>query len=103
MAQTSKAMHHLHKKRPGLFNNTIEKLAYAAGMASPIVTLPQLFQIWSNQSAAGISLTTWVSYLVIVIIMTLYGIIHREKPLIIMYAPLVVIDLLIIIGAILYP
>ncbi|MFW6285970.1 MAG: hypothetical protein ACOC16_02255 [Nanoarchaeota archaeon] len=102
MAQTSKAMHHLHKKKPGLFNNTIEKLAYIAGIASPIVTLPQLIQIWIFKDASGISLITWISYLLIVVIMTLYGIIHKEKPLIIMYGSLIMIDLLIIIGAIIY-
>ncbi|MBD3261904.1 MAG: hypothetical protein GF334_09610 [Candidatus Altiarchaeales archaeon] len=102
MAQTSKALHHLHKKKPSLFNNTIEKLAYVAGVASPVVTLPQLFQIWITHDASGISLITWISYLLIVTIMTLYGIVHKEKPLIIMYGSLIIIDLLIIIGAILY-
>lgn len=102
MAQSAKAMHHFHKKKPAMFNNSIEKLAYVAGIASPIVTLPQLFQIWITKNADGLSLITWVSYLFIVIIMTMYGIIHKEKPLIIMYAPLIVIDILIIIGAIIY-
>jgi len=100
MAQTSKALHHLHKN--SRFNSTIEKLAYVAGIASPIVTLPQLFQIWITHDASGISLITWISYLLIVIIMTIYGIIHKEKPLIIMYGSLILIDLLIIIGAIIY-
>jgi uncharacterized protein with PQ loop repeat len=102
MAQSTRILHHLHKKRPNLFNNTIEKLAYVAGIASPIATLPQLFQIWISQNASGISLITWVSYLLIVTIMTLYGIIHKEKPLIIMYSSLVIIDLLIIVGIIIY-
>lgn len=100
MVQSARAMHHLHKKE--LFDSTIEKLAYIAGIASPIATLPQLFSIWASQDATGVSLLTWVSYLLIVVIMTLYGIVHRERPLIIMYGSLALIDILIITGAILY-
>jgi uncharacterized protein with PQ loop repeat len=102
MGQASKAMRHLHKKKPDLYSNTVEKLAYAAGIISPIVTLPQLIQIWISKDATGVSLITWVSYLIIVLIMTSYGVLHKEKPLIIMYGTLIPIDFLIILGAIIY-
>ena len=102
MAQTAKTMHHLHKKKPNNFNSTIEKLAYAVGIASPIVTLPQVLQIWMTQNASGVSLVTWVCYLVIVTVMTMYGIIHKEKPIIIMNGSLIFVDLLIIIGILMF-
>ena len=102
MAQVSRLLHYFHRKKQNLFNSSIERLAYIAGIASPIVTLPQLIQIWTTRDASGVSLITWFSYLVIVIIMTLYGIIHKEKPLIIMYGSLIIVDSLIIIGTIIY-
>lgn len=102
MAQSSKIIHFFSRRKTGVFENTIERLAYLAGIASPIATIPQLLQIWVTKNAEAISLVTWTSYLLIVTIMALYGVMHKEKPLIIMYVPLIIIDALIIIGALMY-
>jgi len=100
MPQTAKAIHHFYQKK--IFKNTIDKLAYPAGIASAIFTLPQLFKIWTSQNTSGVSLITWAAYLVIAIIMTFYGIIHKEKPLILMYGLLTLINFLITLGIIIY-
>lgn len=61
MAQESKILHFFHKNKPSLFKSTIEKFAYIAGIASPVVTLPQVFQIWISRDSLGVSLVTWIS------------------------------------------
>lgn len=102
MSQTASFLHHAHKNHSLRFNSIIEKLAYLAGIANPIGTFPQLYQIWMNKDAAGVSLFTWTSFLVISMIMALYGILHHEKPLIMMYSSLIVVNLLIVIGILIY-
>lgn len=56
---------------------------YAAGVVSPMMTLPQIWQIWEAQSAEGVSLITWSSYLFFSVLWLFYGVIHKEKPIII--------------------
>jgi len=33
-----------------------DKLVYVAGIATPILTLPQLFEVWINKNAVGVSI-----------------------------------------------
>jgi len=102
MPQSAKALHHFHKNKHYLYENTIEKLAYAVAFLTPIVTLPQIFQIWLTKDASGVSLLTWISYLFIATVMTLYGILYKEKPLIMMYTSMLFINAAIITGVVLY-
>ena len=102
MAQTVNAIRHLHKKSALNYKSIIEKLAYIAGILNPICTLPQLFQIWINKNTEGVSMFTWFSFFIISIIMTLYGFAHKEKPLILMYGFLVLINFFIVLGIFIY-
>ena len=79
-----------------------DKLVYIAGIATPILTLPQLFEVWVNKNAIGVSLFTWCSYLLMAIIFSIYGFLHKEKPLIIMYVSMSIIEFFLIIGIIIY-
>lgn len=104
-------LHHHHKKKRGIkrmfhfsrkWKKSIDRFAYAGGVAAPILTIPQLLEIWIGQSAAGVSLFTWGSYLILSIYWTAYGIIHRYKPIIVMYASQASIQIFIILGILLY-
>lgn len=55
---------------------------YAVALLSPIMTLPQVTQIWIEKNVAGVSLLTWSSYTVFAVFWLTYGLIHREKPII---------------------
>ncbi len=102
MSQGLVAQDHSSIRKPLQLSGLINKLAYVAGIASPIATLPQLFEIWINKDASGVSTISWFSYCVIALIMGAYGIIHKEKQLIIMYSGLALVNLLVAIGSILY-
>lgn len=89
-------------KKNTKFEGMIEKLAYLAGIANPIGTIPQAYEIWSQQDAAGVSLFTWLTYLGISVIMTFYGKIHQEKPLMLMYGALIMINFVVVMGILVY-
>lgn len=80
----------------------IDKLAYLGGLLGPVVTVPQLAEIWWYQNASGVSLFSWSAYLVGAFFWFAYGIFHRERPLIFSYGIWVVVDLFVVIGIILY-
>jgi len=80
----------------------IDKLVYAARIAAPILTVPQVLKIWIGKSAAGVSALTWGTYTITAVIWLAYGIAHKNKPIIISYGLWIVLELLIVIGTILY-
>jgi uncharacterized protein with PQ loop repeat len=59
----------------------IENFALMAGIAQPLITLPQIIAIYGNQSAEDVSLLTWVGYLIFGIIFLIYGIVFNLKPI----------------------
>lgn len=104
-----KGLHHFHLRKrihehhepyphPDKWKRLMDKLIYVVGIASPIMTLPQLFTIWIDGNTSGVSLITWASYEVFSVFWLIYGIMHREKPIIITQCLLLFVKALIIIG-----
>jgi uncharacterized protein with PQ loop repeat len=88
-----------NKKR---IRGTVDHLVYGVVIIGPMMNLPQLFQIWINKSAKNISIITWASFALFSFIWLLYGLVHKEKPLIIMNLSLILIQGSIVTGALLY-
>ena len=82
--------------------NAFDKFIYVVVFLVPIMNLPQLFQIYSSHNAAGVSLVSWTSFSIFSFIWLIYGAIHKDKPLIIMNAVLMVIQAYIAYGVYLY-
>ena len=113
MAQDGHGLHHFHKRKrihiehepyphPNKWKRIMDKLIYFVGIFGPIMTLPQLMIIWIEKNAAGVSLISWGSYLIIAVFWIIYGIMHKEKPIIITYSLWVLLDIFIVIGVLLY-
>jgi len=82
--------------------NLIDDLVYVAGIVGPIMTLPQIIKIFGNKSAEGVSLITWLAYTLAAVFWLLYGIAHKEKPIIMTYALWVLFDLAVVYGCLVY-
>lgn len=113
MSLQAKILHHIHlRKRVHLKKQhypskkrgirTLDNLAYVAGVLTPVFTIPQFLEIWLQQNAAGVSFFTWASYLLLSIFWTIYGVVHKEKPIIVMYASQATIQIFIVYGIFLY-
>jgi uncharacterized protein with PQ loop repeat len=113
MVHETHGKHHQHKRKrvhqklepyphPNKFKNIMDKVVYVAGIFSIIITLPQLFDVWIGQNASGVSNITWGGYMILAVVWVLYGIAHKEKPIIFLYSSFVVIDLLVVIGTFIY-
>lgn len=99
-----KRIHQKHEKypHPEKFRNFYDKLIYFVAFATPITNLPQLFEVWYSKSAQGVSFISWTMFAVISVTWLIYGIIHKEKPIIFMNALLIIVQSLIAIGAFVY-
>ncbi|MDP2684022.1 MAG: SemiSWEET family transporter [bacterium] len=102
---------HVHKRKrpctsceeyPHKSKKIMDYLIYIVCIATPIVAAPQAWKIWSQQNASGISLITYIGFVIGNIIWIVYGIMHKEKPIILLYVFLLIINILIAVGRILY-
>lgn len=75
-------------------------LIYGVAILSPVMTMPQLIQIWVDKNVAGVSLLTWSSYTVFAGFWLLYGLIHKEKPIILANIMSGTLNIIIVVGII---
>jgi len=82
---TRKRIHQKHETypHPHKWKRFIDRLIYFVCIIGPIFTIPQLMKIWVDKNTSGLSVVTWSSYWVIAFFWLLYGLTHKEKPIII--------------------
>ena len=109
----TEGLHHFHKRKrvheklepyphPEKWKNLLDKLIYVAGIAGPIMSIPQLLKVWVEQNVAGISVISWASFAVINVFWIVYGVVHKSKPIVLNYTAWFIINVLIATGAVLY-
>lgn len=96
---------HLAKKKKSSitkFQKVLDKLIYVVAVIGPLMTLPQVLKIWLGKDATGVSVISWGAFLLLNVFWLSYGIIHKEKPVILSACAFAVVELFIVIGTILY-
>lgn len=83
------------------FKTFIDKGVYAAGILGVVVILPQALKIWVDNDTRGVSIITWMGFLFGASFWLFYGIIHKEKPIILTNLAVILADLTVISGLIL--
>ena len=112
-SSSTTGMHHFHiRKRvhenlepyphPNKWKRFMDKAIYVVGAFGLVMTLPQLMNIWVDQNAAGVSVVSWGAYLVCAIFWLAYGLLHRVKPIIYTNSVWIVLETMIITGALMY-
>lgn len=113
MKSPTEGLHHYHLRKrvhknlepyphENKYKNFMDKMIYIAGFLGILMTLPQLLKIWVDKNATGVSLTSWVSYFIIAIFWLVYGIMHKEKPIVFNYSLWIFMYIFIIAGIIMY-
>lgn len=106
-------IHHIHKRKRrskkldatlpyNPLKKMLDKIIYIVCILTPVLILPQIWRIWSEQNAAGISLITYIGLMIGNIIWIIYGLVHKEKPIIMLYIALFVVNSAIAVGRVLY-
>ena len=109
----NRGLHHYHKRKrlyknleeiphPNKFKRFIDKIIYFIAILGPIMTVPQVLKIWIGKDATGVSPLSWLSYLVISIFWLMYGVLHKEKPIIFAQIFWLMVHFAVFTGAIIY-
>lgn len=106
-------LHHAHKRKrvhqkqepyphPNKLKRFIDKFIYIVAIFGMVMTIPQITKIWIGKNAAGVSAISWGAYLVGAVFWLIYGILHKEKPIIFTYSIWIFLEIFIIIGTVMY-
>jgi uncharacterized protein with PQ loop repeat len=89
------APHHIHLRKrthqlatyphPQQWVRFLDKFLLVVASVAPLFAIPQIWRILSTESAAGVSPITWGAYAFFNIPWIVYGIVHKERPIIIAY------------------
>jgi uncharacterized protein with PQ loop repeat len=106
MVNQTHAIQHHHKRRTENRGNGLkamyDKFIYGVVIIAPITNIPQLLKVWVGKDASGVSALSWFLFSSISIAWLGYGILHKDKPILLMNAALMVIQAGIAVGAIVY-
>jgi uncharacterized protein with PQ loop repeat len=97
--EEKKAHEALHSKK---WMKKLDKVMIYVGIISPIMTIPQVLDVWINKDAGRVSALSWGVYLFIAFFWLAYGIIHKSKPLIITEIAWIIVEFVLVIGIIIY-
>ena len=80
----------------------IDRVVLFTGLIGPIAAIPQAIEIYSLQDAQGVSPITWGFFIVTNGALLIYAITHRLVPLIISNILWVAIEVIVVIGIMMY-
>ena len=69
------------RKKLELKKTDIYKLTLVAAFVQPLMTVPQVVQLYKTQNSSGLSLLTWLGYAVVGLVFLAYGIAYKLKPI----------------------
>ena len=79
-----------------------DKFIYVIVIIGPLSNVPQLLKIWTEKSSSGVSSVSWLFFSIVSLSWLVYGVLHKDKHLIIMNSALVVIQGFVAFGAMIY-
>ncbi len=80
----------------------VKRSVLAIAVIEPVMTLPQIYEIWIKQETEGVSTATWGMYISAAIIWLLYGLQLKDKPLIISSILWIITESAVVIGSLIY-
>lgn len=102
---------HLHKRKEAAFQDTfpagfwikfLDKIVLVAGVIGPLMVTPQIFKIYSTHNAIGVSALSWFAFALLDAPFVIYGVVHKDRPIVITYTLWLVANVIVGVGAIMY-
>lgn len=93
-----KKIHFTKKQKRTLLTRTVLAIA----IIEPMLTIPQIYEIWVNNNAGGVSSLTWGLYTIPAIVWLMYGMQLKDKPLVISSTLWIGMELIVFTGSIMY-
>ncbi|HXV12204.1 MAG TPA: SemiSWEET family transporter [Burkholderiales bacterium] len=80
----------------------LEKVLRGLSVFTMLMTVPQVLTIWVGRDAGGVSLVSWLSYLLAACLWFVYGLQKRDKTIYLACIGWVVLDAAVVAGVIIH-
>lgn len=80
----------------------LERLMIFVAVVGPFANLPQLLKIWIKKKTNGVSIVSWILFSILSLVWLIYGIVKKDKYIIISLGITLILQLLIVIGTVIY-
>jgi uncharacterized protein with PQ loop repeat len=84
------------------WKRALDYVMYGVGVLAPLALLPQIERVYTEQSAGGLSLTTWTLLCVFNGMWALYGLVHRDMQIVVASILMGLFNGVILLGILLY-
>ncbi len=81
---------------------TLEKALSVMSAVTMLSTIPQVLKVWVGHGASGVSLVSWVSYLVAACLWLIHGALKQDKSIYLACIGWIILDAAIVIGIIIH-
>jgi uncharacterized protein with PQ loop repeat len=88
--------------RSSVLKNALDILIYPLAIGGPLAMLPQVIQLYSERNASGLALPTWVLFLCFNAVWCMYGIVHKDRPIILTNMVLAALNFSVVAGILLF-
>lgn len=75
---------------------------FFVAVAGPFALLPQVVQLFQTHDASSLSLVTWGLFFSMNFIWILYGVVHKEAPILITHCLFAILNGAVVYGILLY-
>jgi uncharacterized protein with PQ loop repeat len=76
----------------------LAKVLRVLSVLTMLMTVPQVVTVWSGAAVRGVSLLTWLSYLLSAVLWLVYGIRKRDKTIYLACIGWILLDAAVVIG-----
>ena len=99
-----KRVHSKKEKYPSPYKKIrmLDKVIYVAGIVGPLMMIPQIIKIFITKDAEGVSLLSYAAFVILSFVWFSYGVVHKEKPIIITHILWAACHITIVVGVLLY-
>ncbi len=80
----------------------LDRVVLAVGIIGPLTSIPQILKIYVLQDATGVSVISWGTWALLDIPWIIYGIVHRERPIVVTYCLWLFVNTMVFAGAVMY-
>lgn len=85
-----------------LIKNAFDVLIYPVAIGAPLALLPQVVQVYKTQDTGGLALSTWLILGILNLVWLMYGIVHRDKPIMLTNVMLACMNFAVVVAIVLY-
>lgn len=82
--------------------SALEKVLRGLSVFTMLMTVPQVLTIWVARNAGGVSLLSWLSYLIAAVLWFVYGLQKRDKTIYLACVGWVRLDAAVVIGVLVH-